>query len=100
MGCIISKKKSPKRNNLHHQSSSEKRSSRINSSSQSKDEQQDKSKYRDAKVRLIEPESFSSARFSEKHPEIPEIGDTDDEEKELKREPDVQVACLASLSGG
>nr|VDD37666.1 unnamed protein product [Brassica oleracea] len=75
-------------------SSSEKRSSRINSSSQSKDEQQDKSKYRDAKVQLIEPETFSSARFSEKHPEIPEIGDTDDEEKEQKREPDVQVACL------
>ncbi|KAL0760762.1 hypothetical protein Bca101_076912 [Brassica carinata] len=66
----------------------------------SKDEQQDKSKYRDAKVQLIEPETFSSARFSEKHPEIPEIGDTDDEEKEQKREPDVQVACLVSLNGG
>ncbi|KAG2262024.1 hypothetical protein Bca4012_013318 [Brassica carinata] len=98
MGCIISKKKSPKRNlhPPHRKESSEKRSSRINSSriddsSQSKDN----SNHIDAKVRLIEPEKF----ISEKHPEIPEIGDTDDDddeeedkystphEEELKREP-------------
>ncbi|ESQ44570.1 hypothetical protein EUTSA_v10003166mg [Eutrema salsugineum] len=98
MGCIISKKKSPKK--THHRkesSSSEKRSSRINSSriddsSQTKDEQ-------DRKVRLIESEKFNSSRFSEKHPEISEIGDTDEEEEdevttrpeELKRQPSTVV---------
>ncbi|KAF8104418.1 hypothetical protein N665_0172s0049 [Sinapis alba] len=98
MGCIISKKKSPKRKHNHHlpqrRESSEKRSSRIDDSSQSKEEI---SNCRDAKVGLIEPEKFNSSRFSEKHPEIPEIGDTDDDdgededstphEEELKREP-------------
>ncbi|KAG5383384.1 hypothetical protein IGI04_034854 [Brassica rapa subsp. trilocularis] len=119
MGCIISKKKSLKRHHHHHQhqqrkESSEKRSSRINSSriddsSQSKEEQEDRSSYRDdAKV------EFSSSRFSEKHPEISEIGDTDEEEdedttsphEELKREPSVaeQVAAgwpawLVSVAG-
>lgn len=103
MGCIISKrKKSPKRNPSRKESS-EKRSSRINSSriddsSQSKNEQ-DRSSFRDAaKVRLIESEKFSSSRFSdhqiEKHPEISEIGDTDDEDdapEVLKRDPSVVI---------
>ncbi|CAF2041443.1 unnamed protein product [Brassica napus] len=120
MGCIISKKKSLKRHHHHHhqhqqrKESSEKRSSRINSSriddsSQSKEEQEDRSSYRDdAKV------EFSSSRFSEKHPEISEIGDTDEDEdedtttphEELKREPSVaeQVAAgwpawLVSVAG-
>lgn len=120
MGCIISKKKSLKRQHHHHhqhqqrKESSEKRSSRINSSriddsSQSKEEQEDRSSCRDdAKV------EFSSSRFSEKHPEISEIGDTDEDEdedtttphEELKREPSVaeQVAAgwpawLVSVAG-
>ncbi|KAJ0262654.1 Protein kinase superfamily protein [Hirschfeldia incana] len=104
MGCIISKNKSPKRNHHHlpqRKESSDKRSFWINSSridddwSQSKDDQQDKSNCRDAKVGLVEPEKFNS----EKHPEIPEIGDTDDDEedeeedsKELKREPSTTVS--------
>ncbi|CDY13111.1 BnaA09g17060D [Brassica napus] len=95
MGCIISKKKI--------------NSSRIDDSSQSKEEQEDRSSYRDdAKV------EFSSSRFSEKHPEISEIGDTDEDEdedtttphEELKREPSVaeQVAAgwpawLVSVAG-
>lgn len=71
MGCIISKKKSPKRNHHLHQRK-ESRSSRIDDSSQ---QQQDRSK-------------FSPSRLSEKHPEIAEIGDTDEEEEdeEPKRE--------------
>ncbi|CDY60604.1 BnaCnng36580D [Brassica napus] len=117
MGCIISKKKSLKRHHHHHQhqqrkESSEKRSSRINSSriddsSQSKEEQEDRSSYRDdAKV------EFNSSRYSEKHPEISEIGDTDEDEdatpphEELKRDPSVaeQVAAgwpawLVSVAG-
>ncbi|KAG2302307.1 hypothetical protein Bca4012_060623 [Brassica carinata] len=87
MGCIISKKKSLKRHHHHHhqqrKESSEKRSSsrinssRIDDSSQSKEEQEDRSCGRvDAKVQ------FSSSRFSEKHPEISEIGDTDEDEDE------------------
>ncbi|CAL9242043.1 unnamed protein product [Arabidopsis halleri] len=96
MGCIISKKKSPKRNPPWKESL-EKRSSRINSSriddsSQTKEEQD-----RLNKVRLIESEKFSSSRFSEKHQEIAEIGDTDEDEdddhppEELKREPSVVI---------
>lgn len=96
MGCIISKKKSPKRNPPWKESL-EKRSSRINSSriddsSQNKEEQD-----RSNKIRLIESEKFSSSRFSEKHQEIAEIGDTDEDEdddhppEELKREPSVVI---------
>lgn len=95
MGCIISKKKSPKRNPPWKESL-EKRSSRINSSriddsSQTREEQD-----RLNKVRLIESEKFCSSRFSEKqHPEISEIGDTDEDEdhppEELKREPSVVI---------
>ncbi|EOA13066.1 hypothetical protein CARUB_v10026066mg [Capsella rubella] len=97
MGCIISKKKSPKRNPPWKEPL-EKRSSRINSSriddsSQTKEEQD-----RLNKVRLIESEKFSSSRFSEnQHPEISEIGDTDEDEdedhppEELKREPSVVI---------
>ncbi|CAH2046500.1 unnamed protein product [Thlaspi arvense] len=97
MGCIISKKKSPKRSHHHHpprKETSEKRfssrinSSRIDDSSQSREDEQDR------KVGLIESENLSSSRFSEKHPEISEIGDTDDEDtpqEELKREPSTVV---------
>ncbi|KAF8091315.1 hypothetical protein N665_0448s0031 [Sinapis alba] len=107
MGCIISKKKSLKRHHHHHQQrkeSSEKRSSRIDDSSQSKEEHEEErsSSGRDAKVQ------FSSSRFSEKHPEIAEIGDTDEDEdeEEPKRDPSVaaQVAAgwpawLVSVAG-
>lgn len=100
MGCIISKQKKSSKRNPPRKESSEKRSSRINSSriddsSQSKNEQ-DRSSCRDAKFRLIESEKFSSSRFSEKHPEISEIGDTDEDEdddapEDLKRDPSVVI---------
>ncbi|CAH8381563.1 unnamed protein product [Eruca vesicaria subsp. sativa] len=87
MGCIISKNKSPKTKHHHLpqlKESWEKRSSRINSwriqdsSQQSKDDQQE----RDAKLQLVESEKLSS----EKHPEIPEIGDTDDDDDDEEEE--------------
>ncbi|CAH8358106.1 unnamed protein product [Eruca vesicaria subsp. sativa] len=106
MGCIISKKKRHHHHHHHHQQRkepSEKRSSRIDDSSQRKDEQS----CREAK------EQFSSSRFSEKHPEISEIGDTDEDEdqdttphEELKRQPSVAAqvdagwpAWLVSVAG-
>lgn len=115
MGCIISKKK--RRHHHHHHQQQRKESSekqscssrRIDDSSQSKEEQEDRPSCRDAKV------EFGSSRFSEKHPEISEIGDTDEDEdeedttphEELKRDTtsvEAQVAAgwpawLVSVAG-
>ncbi|KFK31652.1 protein kinase-like protein [Arabis alpina] len=110
MGCIISKKKrNPSRkeslSSAEKQRSSRINSSRIDDSSQSKNELD-----RSSKVRLIESEKFSSSRFSEieKHPEISEIGDTDDDEDDvvvdtheegLKRDSSVVIhPCFENVS--